>query len=146
MKLSSKIDGVARQRVMELLRNPFAGSEGFEPYHPSAMYRSNCHGAMAYVFNLRKNLEHPLVIPADQMDYLVWKNFTLSEPIVGCLAAFYMDSSFLVHTSMLINNSNRVFHQKICGGCFELGVLEEHRLQAQEIIGARLNIKYFKRN
>lgn len=145
MKLSSKIDSVARQRVTELLRNPFVGSEGFEPYHSSAIYRSNCHGTMVYVFNLMEELKHPLVISADQMDYLVRKNFTISEPVVGGLVAFYMDSDLLVHTAMLINNSDKVFHQKICGGCFELGVLEEHRLKAQEIIGAKLDIKYFKR-
>ncbi len=145
MKLSSKIDSVARQRVTELLGNPFAGSGGFEPYPLSAKYRSNCHGTMAYVFNLKRGLSHPIAIPADQMDDLILENFVISQPAIGSLAAFYLGSDFLVHTAMIVGNSEKVFHQKIFGGCFELGFIEEHKCQAQIILGESLGVKYFKR-
>jgi len=122
-----------KERVLELLKKPYAGSKAFRHNHPDARYVSNCHGAIAYVFDLEdpmvKERAHPGVIPYQHMRELIKRYFLPSDGLAeGNLVSFYEtsedDNGTLLHTALLIGQNGRIFHQSGTGGVFEPNTIE----------------------
>jgi hypothetical protein len=138
IELSKDLVLPVRERVLELLEKPYAGSKAFKYNHSDARYVSNCHGSMAYIFGLEdriiKERSHPIVILENQMKELIKGDFILSEDYkVGNLICFYeiLDSEMknLLHTALLteydLTESNcQIFQQSGYGGIFEVKTIE----------------------
>ncbi len=133
-KVSDDLVSPIREKVLELLEKPYAGTKAFRYNHPDAKYVSNCHGAMAYVFGLEdpavKERAHPGIISDGQMEELIEKYFLPSdEPDVGNLIGFYenpnSDDETILHTALLIGANGKIFQQSGTGGIFEPKTIEE---------------------
>ena len=133
-ELSDELALPLRERVSELLEKTYAGTKAFKHNHPDAKYVSNCHGAMAYVFDLEdpvvKEKVHPGIILDGQMEKLIEKYFSPSDELVlGNLVGFYenpnSDDETLIHTALLIETNGNIFQQSGTGGIFESKTLEE---------------------
>jgi len=133
-ELSNDLESPLRERVLELLEKPYAGSKAFKYNYPDAKYVSNCHGTMAYVFGLEdhvvKERAHPNIISDGQMEELIEKYFLPSDELdVGNLVGFYenpnSDDKPLLHTALLIGAKDKIFQQSGTGGIFEPKTIEE---------------------
>jgi len=122
-----------RERVLELLEKPYAGSKAFRYYHPDSRYVSNCHGTMAYVFGLDDPILeeriHPDVILGNKIQELIARYFLPSDWLgVGNLIGFYETSEDgnkrPFHTAILIGPNDQIFHQSGTGGIFETSTIE----------------------
>jgi len=132
-ELSDDLALQVRERVLELLGKPYAGSKAFRYNHPDARYVSTCHGAMAYVFGLEdpivKERTHPSEISPTEMVDLIEGYFIPSEVFeVGNLIAFYEtsgDDETLVHTALLTGEDGKMFEQSGRGWIFQPKTIEE---------------------
>jgi hypothetical protein len=149
--MTESIDGLAspmKERVHELLNDPYAGSKSLGCDNPQAKYVSNCHGTQTYIFGLGKsslkNNAHPKIMDGSKMEKLISKHFLRSDKAeIGHLIAFYMGSSeCLLHTALLIGNNGETFHQSGERGVFEKSTIETE-LGTYRLIFGNAEVKYF---
>ena len=126
-ELSEDLETSVRAKVLELLEKSYAGSRMFRHNHPDAIYKSNCHGALAYVFSL----DDPLV----------------EKPEIGGIVAFYenanSDDESLIHTALLVDACGRIFQQSGTGGIFEAKTIER-QLRSLMPVSRDVEVKYYK--
>ena len=134
LSLVKELSSPMKERVKKLLRRPYQGSKCYEHNHNQARFDSNCHGTMAFVFDLQdpmiKTKTDPIAIASDQMEELISKYFLISDKFqVENLVSFYTgalgsNEERLIHTALLIGQGDRIFHQSGYGGVFEITTLE----------------------
>lgn len=134
IELGDYLEPSVKERALKLLKKPYAGSKAFKFNHSDVRYVSNCHGTMAYVFDLYdsiiKEKIHPDVISDNQMKKLIHRFFLPSDKLdLGNLVCFYEvledKSESLLHSALLIGENGQIFQQSGGGGIFELKTIEE---------------------
>lgn len=156
-RISDDLASPMRENVLELLEKPYAGSRAFKYNHEDAIYVSNCHGTMAYVFGLEdsivKESANPNFIDGNEMEELIEKYFFPSdEPNLGDLIAFYNNSvsvdNILLHTALLVRKNGKIFHQGGTGGMFESDYTIEQQQKSLNIslIKDDVEVRSYKMN
>ena len=154
MGISDDLASPIRENVLELLGKPNAGSRAFKYNSEDAVFLSNCHGTMAYIFGLEDSIMEergrPGFIYGNQMKELIEKYFLLSDnPNVGDLIGFYETSvdncKFLLHTALLIGENEEIFYQSGTGGIFESEyTIEQQKRFFISVIKNDVEIKSYK--
>ena len=132
--LVKELSSPMKERVMRLLRRPYQGSKCYEHNNNQAQFSSNCHGTMAFVFDLQdprvRIKARPSAIDSDQMEELISRYFSDSDKFqIENLVSFYTgaprsNEEKLIHTALLIGQGDQIFHQSGYGGIFEITTLE----------------------
>ena len=153
-ELNDALPSTIRERVLELLERPYAGSKGFEHDHQDARYYSNCHGTMAYVFDVQHEAvgkrDCPFHLPPYIMEQLIESCFVpTTGPDIGNLIGFFLKKSsdkplFLLHTALVVDLGGGIFHQSGSGGIFGFGTIDEKGMEFASSKGKNILVTTYR--